>query len=302
MNDEEPLLTIGQLAGRTAASVRSIRYWSDIGVLTPERRSAGGYRLYGADAVLRLELIRSLRQLGLSLEEVRRVVRGETTAARVAADHIAAVDAQIRALKVNRAVLSVIAHRGSTTEETALVNKLARLSTDERRKIVEDFMKEVSGELEGAPDMGERLRRSPLELPDNPSAEQVDAWLELAELIRDPDFRTRMRRMLALNAPGRPGSSIWFTRHVVEVVGEAREREVAPAGHEASAVLTRLFHDADRAEVLAALRAGLAADVRRFHRLLSLVRGRRPRQAHQEDYLWLEQALQAELRHGARAR
>ncbi|GAA2429108.1 hypothetical protein GCM10010405_09870 [Streptomyces macrosporus] len=72
-----------------------------------------------------------------------------------------------------------------------------------------------------------------------------------------------------------------------------------PTGPEASAVPTRPFHDADRGEVLAALRAGLAADARRFRRLLSLVRGHRPRLAPREDYLWLEQALQAELRRGA---
>ncbi|GAA2417916.1 MerR family transcriptional regulator [Streptomyces glaucosporus] len=294
MNDE-PLLTIGQLADRTGVAVRSVRYWSDIGVLAPERRSAGGYRLYGADAVMRLDLIRSLRQLGLGLEEVRRVLRREMTVAEVAAGHIAAVDAQIRALEVNRAVLSVIVQRGSTTEETTLVNKLARLSTGERRKIIQDFMTEVSAGLEGAPDLAERLRRSPLELPDDPSPEQVDAWLELAELLGDPDFRTRMRRMLELSAPGRPGSSLWGTRQVVQAVGEAREKGVDPAGREASAVLTRLFHDADRGEVLTALRAGLTADARRFRRLLSTVRGHRPRPTPQEDYLWLERALQAEL-------
>lgn len=297
--DDEPLLTIGQLADRTAASVRSIRYWSDVGVLAPERRSAGGYRLYGADAVARLDLVRSLRQLGLSLEEVRRVLRRETTVAEVAARHVAAVEAQIRALEVNRAVLSALVHRGSTTEETTLVNRLARLSSDERRRIVEDFMRETSGGLEGAPDLTERLRRSPVELPDDPSPEQVDAWLELAELIQDPDFRTRMRRMLELNAPGRPGSSIWFTRQVVEAVGEARGRGVDPAGREAAAVLARLFHDADRGEVLAALRAGFAADARRFRRLLSLVRGRKPGPDPEEDHLWLERALEAELRHTA---
>ncbi|MEV0184713.1 MerR family transcriptional regulator [Streptomyces sp. NPDC050625] len=300
INDDEPLLTIGQLARRTAVNVRRIRYWSDIGVLAPRRRSAGGYRLYGGDAVVRLDLVRSLQQLGLSLEEVRRVLRGEMTVAQVAAKHIAAVDAQMRALVVNRAVLSVIADRGSTAEETAMVNKLARLSTDERRRITEDFMREVSGGLKGAHDLDRRLRRSPLELPDDPSAEQVNAWLELAELLQDPEFRTRTRTMLELNAPGRPGSSIWFTRQVVQVVGEARARGVEPAGPEARAVLAELFHDADRTDVLAALRAGLAADTRRFRLLLSLVRGHQPLPAREEDHLWLEQALRASLGEQAR--
>ncbi|MFV2121872.1 MerR family transcriptional regulator [Streptomyces sp. Act-28] len=295
MNDEDPLLTIGQLADRTRLSVRSIRRWSDAGVITPVRRSAGGYRLYGPDAAVRLGLVHSLRQLGLSMEEVRLVLHDETTVAEVAARHVAAVDAQMRALRVNRAVLSALAQRGSTTEETVLVNRLARLSVEERRTIIEDFMKEVSDGLRGADALKERLRRSPLELPDHPSAEQVEAWLELAEFIQDPDHRARMRRMLELNAPGRPGSSIWFTLHVVHAVAEARERGVDPAGPQAAAVLSRLFHDADRAEVLAALRAGLTADAQRFRRLLSLVRGNRPHPIPEEDYLWLERALEAEL-------
>lgn len=295
MNDEEPLLTIGQLADRAHVSVRSIRRWSDAGVITPARRSAGGYRLYGPDAVVRLGLVRSLRQLGLSLEEVRLVLHREMTVAEVAARHVAAVDAQISALRVNRAVLSVIAHRGSTTEETALVNKLARLSVDERRTIIEGFMREVSEGVQGASGMDERLRRNPLRLPDDPSAEQVEAWLELAELIEDPDYRARMHRMLELCGPGSPGGSLWFTLYVVHAVAEARAGGVDPAGPEAAALLARLFRDADRTETLEALRAGLAADAPRLRRLLSLVRGHRPRPVHDEDYAWLERALEAEL-------
>ena len=46
---------------------RTIRYWSDIGVLPPTGRSNGCYRLYDAARVARLELIRTLRELGLGL-------------------------------------------------------------------------------------------------------------------------------------------------------------------------------------------------------------------------------------------
>jgi DNA-binding transcriptional MerR regulator len=178
MSDEHPEpFTIGQLADRTGVAVRTIRYWSDVGVLTPEGRSEGGYRLYGADAVARLELVSTLRELGLGLEEVSRIVRSEATVAEVAAAHVAALDARIRALRLSRAVLSTVAQRGSTAEETALMNRLARLSVDERRTIIEDFMREVSEGLDMAPKMAERLERSPIELPENPTTEQVDAWL-----------------------------------------------------------------------------------------------------------------------------
>lgn len=178
------------------------------------------------------------------------------------------------------------------------MNKLARLSVDERREIIEDFMREVAEGVDGAPDMGERLRRSPVRLPDDPTAEQVDAWLRLAELIRDPDFRAGMRRMLELSAPAgrRHGGHIWFTGHVVEVVREAREAGVDPEGADGSRVLTELFGDADRAEVLEALQAGLDAGAERFRELLRTVRGHDPQPSRAEEYAWLRQALRAELR------
>ncbi|MCO6734734.1 MerR family transcriptional regulator, partial [Streptomyces sp. EL9] len=79
----------------------------------------------------------------LGLDAVRRVLAGETTVAQVAAAHVSALDAQISALRVTRAVLSTVARRGSTAEEMTLMNKLARLSATERRRIIEDFMAEV---------------------------------------------------------------------------------------------------------------------------------------------------------------
>src|SRR5258708_31158629 len=41
------------------------------------------------------------------------------------------------------------------------------------------------------------------ELPDNPDAEQVEAWVELAELSQDPDFRASMRRVAQQHAADR---------------------------------------------------------------------------------------------------
>ena len=61
----EPLFTIGQLSRRVGVPVKTIRYWSDEGVLPVARRSAAGYRLYDLQAVARLELVATLRELGL---------------------------------------------------------------------------------------------------------------------------------------------------------------------------------------------------------------------------------------------
>ena len=58
------LLSIGELAERTGLSVRTIRFYSDSGVVLPAGRTDAGYRLYGSDALARLALVRTLRDLG----------------------------------------------------------------------------------------------------------------------------------------------------------------------------------------------------------------------------------------------
>ncbi|MGA5300377.1 MerR family transcriptional regulator [Nucisporomicrobium flavum] len=285
-------LTIGQLADRADVPVRTIRFWSDAGLLPPSGRSEGGYRLYGPEAAARLDLVRTLRELGLGLDDVAAVLADETTVADVAARHVLALDAQIRALRLNRAVLSTVARRGSSTEETALLNRLARLPVADRARIIEDFMREVADGLDARPGIAERLRRAPIELPDDPTADQVDAWLDLAELIQDPEFRARMRTMMETVVPGRPaGAGIWFAGHVVEVVAQARDRGVTPGSREASEVLDELFPGADRAEVLRCLEAGLAANAERFRQLLRAVRGHEPRPSRMPDLTWLAEAL-----------
>lgn len=229
-------LTIGELARLTGLTVRTIRYWSDEGALPPVARSAGGYRLYDAASVARLELIRTLRELGLGLADVHRVLAGETTVAQVAAAHVVALDAQIRSLEVTRAVLSTVAKRGSSAEEMTLMNRLARLSAAERRRIVEDFMAEIFEGIDTAdPDIRRRLRFTAAKLPDDPTPEQVDAWVELAELIQDPGFRAQMRQMIEFNAADRgpdvpAGSSLWFMSRLRSARGQGTAARHRPRG------------------------------------------------------------------------
>src|SRR3990170_1630005 len=63
-------MKVGELAKRTGVSVRTLHYYEEIGLLTPSGRSKAGHRLYGADDIVRLQQIRSLRQLGFSLDEI----------------------------------------------------------------------------------------------------------------------------------------------------------------------------------------------------------------------------------------
>jgi DNA-binding transcriptional MerR regulator len=66
--------TIGELSRRSGVSVRTIRFWSDRGVVPPAGRTEAGYRLYGDAALARLELVRTLRELGVDLPAIERVL------------------------------------------------------------------------------------------------------------------------------------------------------------------------------------------------------------------------------------
>ncbi|MFS4093447.1 MerR family transcriptional regulator [Streptomyces sp. AF1A] len=298
IDDGTGLFTIGELARATGLTVRTIRYWSDEGVLTPVSRSAGGYRLYDASCAARLELIRTLRELGLGLDDVRQVLAGERTVAEVAATHVAALDAQIRSLRVTRAVLSTVARRGSTAEEMTLMNKLARLSAAERRRILEEFVEEMFQGLDTADsDIRDRMRSTAVSLPDDPTPEQVDAWVELAELIQDPGFRAQMRRAAEFNAADRrhdtpAGASLWFVKRLVELVGRARERGIAPEAPEADEVLRDLLGNADRAAVLERMKATHNIRLARYRELIGILKGT-PVTAHEEDFAWVVAALEA---------
>ncbi|HEX7308232.1 MerR family transcriptional regulator [Lentzea sp.] len=304
MDERSDLLTIGRLARRTGLSARTLRFWSNEGVITPAGRSASGYRLYDAASVLRVELIRTLRELGLGLDDVRGVLERGDTVAEVAAAQVTAIDAQIRALKVSRAVLSTVARRRPTLEETSLMNRLARLSAAERAQIIDDFKADVFDRLDIDPALRDRVRALRIDLPDDPAPDQVDAWIELAELVRDQDFRTRLGTFLELNtaAPGReapPGAAIWWARQVVDAVARARARDVRPGTTAAADLVSDLFGDTDLRAVLLSLESGIAADAERYRSLVGRVNGRRSAPDATEDLLWLATVLRLVVEEGA---
>jgi DNA-binding transcriptional MerR regulator len=67
-------LLVGEVAEVLGIAPNAVRYYHDVGLVPEPERSEGGYRLYGAEEALRLERVRRLRSLGLSIEQVRSVL------------------------------------------------------------------------------------------------------------------------------------------------------------------------------------------------------------------------------------
>ncbi|GAA2412171.1 MerR family transcriptional regulator [Streptomyces glaucosporus] len=68
-------MQIGEVAERTGLSLRTIRHYEEVGLVVPSARSKGGFRLYTDSDVDRLMVIRRMKPLGFSLEEMRDLLR-----------------------------------------------------------------------------------------------------------------------------------------------------------------------------------------------------------------------------------
>ncbi|MDH7512090.1 MAG: MerR family transcriptional regulator [Clostridiales bacterium] len=66
-------LTIGDLAERVGVSARTIKHWEDKGIIEPDMRTEGGFRLYSKVFIYLCELIRDLQLFGYTLEEIKKI-------------------------------------------------------------------------------------------------------------------------------------------------------------------------------------------------------------------------------------
>jgi DNA-binding transcriptional MerR regulator len=307
----DALYSIGGLARRTGLTVKTIRFYADSGIVPPTRRSPAGHRLYDIDAVARLDLVRTLRDLGLGLAAIRKVLDREVSLPEIAAAHAEALEVQIRTLRLRRAVLRAVATRGSTPEEMELMHKLAQLSDAERRRLISDFIDDTFGGLDANPDFVAMMRAAMPDLPDEPTAGQVEAWVELAELCQDPDFRASVRRMAEYQAAERAGGDTTGLHHdlaeaVRGQVCQALAAGIAPASPEADPVVDALTaqyadvfgrpDDAGQRRWLLT-RLEIASDPRaeRYWQLLAVINGWPVPQSLAPVFDWFSQALRARM-------
>jgi DNA-binding transcriptional MerR regulator len=71
--EPDEYLTVGDLAERVGLSPRTIKHWEDKGIIEPDMRSEGGFRLYTGVYVQVCELVRDLQLFGYTLEEIKEV-------------------------------------------------------------------------------------------------------------------------------------------------------------------------------------------------------------------------------------
>jgi hypothetical protein len=134
------------------------------------------------------------------------------------------------------------------------------------------------------------------------NAGQVDAWVELAELVADPDFRRRVRSMAVAGpgdgAPETPEPAL-DSGVVTEHAGQALAQQIAPGSPEGQAVLDQILGPgasaARQAQLLGQLETFTDARVERYWQLLAIINGWPAPPAAVPSFEWLIAALRASL-------
>ncbi|MFD6391718.1 MerR family transcriptional regulator [Nocardia sp. NPDC060259] len=307
--DDDTLFTIGEIAERTGLTVKAIRFYADRGIVAPTTLNPAGHRRYDTAALARLELVRTLRTLGIDLATVRRVLAREASMTEVAATHADALDVEIRTLRVRRAVLRAVAAREPTPPEMDLMHRLATLSAAERHRLIQDFVDDTFGRYAANPAMVDLVRAAMPDLPDDPTPDQLAAWMELAELVEDNDFRDAVRRMAEYQARERAAGDTTGLHHdlteaVRTQVGAAVTADIAPGSAAAIPVLdaltARYASTFDRPDdpalrhwILERLEVADDPRVQRYWRLLGIVNGWPGQPDLTPVFTWFAQALRA---------
>ncbi len=255
------LYGIGDLARRAGVTVKTVRFYSDRGLLPETARSSGGHRRYGPEALDRLLLIRALRGLGLPLPDVRRVLadedaaggvrgsgRGGWTAPGLERDgetgpepvaggpledvltgQLSALGAQLRALRWREAALRVV--RDSPPAQRA--DRLRLVGAVPSPPTTDALARFWRGWL--PPRMPARSVTAFLEAavphpPDEPSPAQALAFARLHALTSRPCTGDRTPQPAAHTAAGAKGAVLLYAglAEAYDLAGARLRRDAAP--------------------------------------------------------------------------
>lgn len=132
-------MNVGQAARASGLPAKTIRYYEEIGLISPAR-AANGYRDYASDDIHRLAFLRRARRLGFSVEECRQLMalyrdknRASHDVREMAIAHVAAIEEKVRELQSMRATLQKLVHacHGDHRPDCPILDDIAGLEATE---------------------------------------------------------------------------------------------------------------------------------------------------------------------------
>jgi Cu(I)-responsive transcriptional regulator len=126
-------MSIGAVAAKSGLPAKTIRYYEDIGLLTPPRRD-NGYRCYREQELHKLKFLHRARSLGFTIDECRQLLslyedesRASSDVKALARQHLKEVDAKIQELQGMKSTLETLIKscRGDHRPDCPIIDDLA---------------------------------------------------------------------------------------------------------------------------------------------------------------------------------
>ncbi|MER5766756.1 helix-turn-helix domain-containing protein [Streptomyces sp. NPDC001985] len=181
--------TIGELAARTGLPVKTVRYYSDIGLLPLSGRSPGGHRRYAPEALNHLTLIQQLRALGTPIATITQVTTGERSLADLVAEALDRTRSHLAELQWRQATLEAL-------DDCSDQERLRRLTVLSRVQRLPDARLDLARAWERMIPRDVPAHLTDLitsqavpDPPRDPSPQSVLAYAELHTLVEHPGFR-----------------------------------------------------------------------------------------------------------------
>jgi DNA-binding transcriptional MerR regulator len=302
--------SIGEAARLCGISVRKLRFYSDQGLLPPADRTASGYRVFTDSELIRLELIRCLRDAGLGLDAIREVVAHELSLTQALKLRLEALEAEIAAQRRVASTLRAALRSPQLTEaDLRRFWTMTQLSRAERRNVVEGFFAKVSDGINVDQKWVRQMVEATIrELPDEPTPEQCDAWIELSSILADPTFIANMRSN-ASDVWGRDSIDLEASRKASEAIvlrakraieagvepTSQQGRELAHDWLETSARLMKRKPDAAFRDWLREKYAHHDPRASRYWELVAIMRGHSPDASPNREWTWILAAMRHHL-------
>ncbi|WP_037923745.1 MerR family transcriptional regulator [Streptomyces violaceorubidus] len=252
------LCGIGELAEGAGVTVKTVRFYSDRGLLPEASRSAGGHRRYGPEALDRLRMIRSLRALGLGVPEVRRILDERHTDGTAAggareggaleaavAGRLREVGSELRALRWREAALRLV-QESAPGEQADRLRLIGAVSVPPSTAPLVRFWRGWLPARMSTRSAGAFLDVAVPQPPDDPAPAQVLAFARLNALALAPCPGTARPQPEAHRSAGAWGAAVLYAglAEAYELAGAHLRRGREPHPSEALDGFVTAYADA----------------------------------------------------------
>ncbi|MBE9914507.1 MerR family transcriptional regulator [Paenibacillus donghaensis] len=199
----EKYYSIGEVSKLTGATVKTIRYYDDIHLLSASHVSEAGYRYYNQEDIWQLELILFLRYLGFKINEIKQMLHHELPVSTSIKWQIEAIQHQLDHLERMKRILIQADQQHQPESQLQFLHDISEIihkSSRKRKDFIAEKMHHAFVEPELSPDWREQMLAAYIDFtPEQQDLTEIQlaAWTRMKAMLSDTTFTAEIRQKLS---------------------------------------------------------------------------------------------------------